>query len=67
MYIEEEKESVLEDEENETYDNLSSESCDSCGARLTKEEFEEFEDTCAECVFIQTNGLIDDVPAEELE
>lgn len=70
MIEDKEEPSVQEDEdidENETYDNLSSHSCISCGARLTKAEHEEFEDQCHDCIWAETYGIIDDNPNEEVD
>lgn len=56
---------MLEDEDediNQTYDNLSLKYCAGCGARMTKDEEEEFEDRCHQCVWEETSGLIDDNP-----
>ena len=55
----------LEDEYLEPVDNLSSHVCDSCGARLTVPEFEEYESFCEDCMYQDTSGLIDDVDLEE--
>jgi len=57
-------------EEDEKYwdriDSLSDKSCDHCGARLTVDEWEEYEDTCTDCIWEQCQGIIDDEPTEEL-
>jgi hypothetical protein len=34
--------------------------CDMCGAVLTQDEFEEFEDTCYNCIMETTQGIISD-------
>ena len=54
-------------EEGEFFDNLSKAYCDVCGARLTVNEYEEWESFCEECMFEETSGLIDDVVEEELD
>lgn len=48
-----------EEEEPENYDSLSDRNCDICGVRLTREEFENFEAECSECLYQGTQGLID--------
>ena len=53
------------DEYPEPVDNLSTHVCDSCGARLTVPEFEEYESFCEDCMYQDTSGLIDDVDLEE--
>ena len=53
-------------EEDVPSDRLSSETCVICGTRLTKDEHEEFEDECMDCVYERTSGIIDD-NGEELE
>jgi len=40
--------------------------CDSCGAEMTQEEFEEFEDQCSSCVLQETGGLLEDNVYKEL-
>lgn len=50
----------------EVVDNLSAFNCTSCGVRLTVNEWQEFEDTCEECMYEQTSGIIDD-EGEELD
>jgi hypothetical protein len=57
-------EEELEDKE---YDNLSVHNCSHCGVRLRKDEFEDYEDTCTDCIYNDTAGLIDDVDYEEEE
>lgn len=47
--------------------NISEFTCASCGARLTTAEWKEFEDTCEECMHMDTAGLIDDGDYEELD
>lgn len=54
-------------EEDETSDRLSSETCVICGARLTKDEHEEYEDECDECIWERTSGLITDNPNLEFD
>lgn len=53
-------------EEEVDYDNLSNHYCDSCGNRLLKEEYEEFEDTCSDCMYEMIPGL-DNLPDEDEE
>lgn len=59
-------EDVGEIEVEEKHDNLSEHYCGSCGVRLRVDEYEDFEDTCTECAWEQTSGLIDDSPESEL-
>lgn len=51
----------------EPVDNLSTMYCAHCGARMTRVEWEEYEDSCEECVWNDTSGLIDDDPEAEIE
>jgi hypothetical protein len=51
-------------EERDTCDRYSIHNCSHCGARLTIDEWEEFEDTCEECLFSQVPMLDDDVEKE---
>lgn len=44
---------------NEVIDNLSEFCCSQCGAKLTKQEWYDFEDTCSECLYLDTAGLSD--------
>lgn len=66
-YAELEKALEWEEEHQEPIDNLSQHSCSACGARLTKAEWEEYEDTCTQCMWEDTSGIIDDNPEEELD
>ena len=66
--LEKDLEFNFEEETDESrFDNLSDHNCTCCGNRLLKEEYEEFEDTCSDCMFEMTGGIIDDNPEEELE
>ena len=49
------------------YDNLSTHTCDTCGARLTVQEFELNEDTCEDCMWEQTSGLSEFPDDEEID
>lgn len=48
------------EEDSINYDSLSTFYCGTCGKRLTLDEYEECEDTCNECLWDETSGLIDD-------
>lgn len=65
-----EKELILHDDpfppQPELVDSLSAFNCSACGVRLTVNEWQEYEDTCEECMHEQTSGLIDD-EGEELD
>jgi hypothetical protein len=61
------EDSYEEQEGEEKYDNLSTHHCSQCGARLRKDEFEDFEDECTDCIYENTAGLVDDVDYEEEE
>lgn len=67
-YIKIEKElEELDSTEEQKFDNLSSAICDCCGARLSINEWEEFESFCEECIWESTSGLIDDTIEEEVQ
>lgn len=55
-----------DDKYMENYEGYSTHNCSICGARMTVEEFEEFEGECEACVWDDTSGLIDDNTEEEL-
>jgi hypothetical protein len=46
---------------------MTSHRCSVCGALLTQDEYEEFEDECFDCVFEETSGIIEDSPYRELD
>ena len=58
----------LDNAEDDSYlpDSLSPAICSCCGNRLSVDEWEEFEDTCEECMWNETSGLIDDNTEDEL-
>ena len=41
--------------------------CETCGAEMTRDEWEEFETQCHSCVFEETNGMVDDDVYRELK
>lgn len=65
--VEKDLEEIVEEYEEQEYDNLSTHNCSHCGARLTVQEWEEMEDECSECAWTNTSGIIDDNVDEELE
>ena len=53
-----------EDSPPEPVDSISQFNCTQCGNRLSTTEYQDFEDTCEECVFADTSGLVDDTGGE---
>ena len=58
----------LDNAEDDSYlpDSLSPAICDCCGARLSIDEWEEFESMCEECTWESTSGMIWDDTEKEL-
>ena len=63
LYTEIESE-LPESDPVETVDSISQFNCVQCGTRLSVVEWQDFEDTCEECMFADTSGLIDDTDGE---
>lgn len=62
-----EVEDLIEEQEVEkVYDNVSQVNCDSCGARLTVDEWQDNESVCTDCLWEQTSGIVTDNPEDEL-
>lgn len=69
LYLELEKEldgALSSDEDEIPTERYSECSCSSCGARLTLDEFDLYEDACYSCITDDTCGIINDNPIKEL-